>query len=355
MFYKYIIRPLLFLMEAENAHNVTAQWANRFTYSKRLSRFVRGLYNYQSMRLAQSFWGLTFRNPVGLAAGFDKNGRMVKAMENLGMGFTEVGSVTMRGAKGNKRPRVFRLPEDSALINRMGLNNNGVRAVVRSMEHSDIIPVGINIAKTHDNEIMGDDAIRDYQVSYREAQKIADYITVNISCPNTSDGRTFEDPAALKELLEALVGGGNREKPTLVKFSPDLSRDELDELIDICEHYNMDGYAACNTSAERGRLSTNSSNLEAIGKGGLSGKPIFKKSLATVKHIREIAGSEKPIIGIGGIRSFKSALQMLEAGADLLQVYTGFIYEGPALLKNINRGLNNYLKEHHLKSIEELK
>ncbi len=352
MFYKYLAKPLLFRMEAEKAHNFTSRIALRFTHSDRLSTIVRSLYNYQSVKLAQSFWGLTFRNPVGLAAGFDKNGRMVKAMENLGMGFTEVGSITARASEGNERPRAFRLPEDEALINRMGLNNRGARTVVRSMERSNIIPVGINIAKTHNASILGDAAIRDYQYSYSEAVKTADYITVNISCPNTSDGRTFEDAAALEELLSALLPLENRDVPTLIKFSPDLKEERLKKLIGICEWYQVDGYVACNTSSKRESLATSQDKLEKIGRGGLSGKPLHSKSLAIIAQIREM--SDKPIIGVGGIRSFKTALAMLRAGASLLQIYTGFVFEGPGLVKKINRCLDAHMKQHNLRSLRLL-
>lgn len=354
MFYKYLAKPLLFMMEAENAHDFTSKMGLRFTYNDKLSTAVRSLYSYQSVRLAQSFWGLTFRNPIGLAAGFDKNGRMVKGVENLGMGFTEIGSITARASQGNERPRAFRLPEDEALINRMGLNNNGARSVIRSMERSTIIPVGVNIAKTHDDSITGDAAIRDYAYSYSEAVKTADYITINISCPNTADGRTFEEPVALEALLMAIFNENERNVPTLVKFSPDLSPDQLGQLVSICEEFQIDGYAACNTSSNRDNLTTIKQKIEAIGRGGLSGKPIFEKSLSTIKQIREIIGPEKPIIGIGGIHSFESALQMLEAGANLLQIYTGFVYGGPGLVKQINKKLDRYLKDEGLASLREI-
>lgn len=354
MIYKFLIRPLLFKMEAEKAHDFTSAWARRFTRSDKLSTLVRGLYNYQSLNLAQSFWGLTFRNPIGLAAGFDKNGGMVKAMENLGMGFTEAGSITARASEGNERPRAFRLPKDKALINRMGLNNKGARTVVRSMERSNIIPVGVNIAKTHDPTITGDAAIRDYYRSYSEAIKTADYVSLNISCPNTSDRRTFEDPSALKYLLAALPAVDERKVPTLVKLSPDLANEQLKDLVHICEYYQIDGYVACNTSSFRKDLQTDLKKIEAIGSGGLSGKPIFGKSLATVEQIRTIIGPKKPIIGVGGIHSFETALKMLQAGANLLQVYTGLVYEGPGLVKKINRELSSYLKKHNLSSLKKL-
>ncbi len=354
MFYKHLVRPFLFKMDAEKAHDFTVRNALRFTYNDKLSTTVRSLYNFQSLKLVQSFWGLTFRNPVGLAAGFDKNGRLVKAVENLGMGFTEVGSITARASEGNEKPRAFRLPQDEAIINRMGLNNKGARTVARSMERSNIIPVGVNIAKTHDAAITGDEAVRDYEFSYSEAVKTADYINLNISCPNTSDGRTFEEPGALEELLAALPLGEEKSRPTLVKFSPDLSSGKLEYLIGICEDYDIDGYVACNTSSNRDNLKTDFQKPEQTGRGGLSGKPIFDKSMASVKQIREIIGPEKPVIGAGGIRSFETALKVLQAGANLLQIYTGLVYEGPGLVKKINKGLDKYLKDQNLTSISNL-
>lgn len=354
MLYKYLAKPLLFRMDAEQAHNFTARMALRCTYNDKLSSFVRGVYNYQHRSLAQSFWGLTFRNPVGLAAGFDKNGRLVKAVENAGLGFTEVGSITAHRSMGNERPRAFRLPKDDALINRMGLNNKGARTVVRSMERSTIIPVGINIAKTHDSTITGDDAIRDYLRSYNEAEKTADYITINISCPNTAEGKTFEHTEPLSDLLSALPRPEERTTPTLVKFSPDLSTDNLKALIDVCEYYQIDGYAACNTSSVREGLQTSTERLHTIGQGGLSGKPVFNKSINTIKQIRQTVRYEKPIIGIGGIHSLQTALQMLHAGANLLQIFTGFIYEGPGLVKKINKGLAKHMRTHNLSSLNEL-
>lgn len=354
MIYKYLLKPLLFSMEAEKAHDFAVNTALRLNAGERLRSAIRGIYSYQSLSLVQAFWGLTFRNPVGLAAGFDKNGRLVNAVENLGMGFTEVGSITAKASAGNEKPRAFRLSRDEAIINRMGLNNRGARTVVRSMQRSDIMPVGMSIAKTPDAQITGDGAVRDYQISYNEAVKTADYITINISCPNTSDGRTFEEPEALKDLLGVLPESDERNTPTLVKFSPDLTEERLSELLLICENYDIDGYAACNTSSARDNLKTDSSKLEAIGRGGLSGRPIFDESIAVIEQIRGRVGPEKPIIGMGGIRSFETALQMMKAGANLLQIYTGLVYEGPGLVKRINKGLDRYLKKRGLNSLNKL-
>jgi dihydroorotate dehydrogenase len=238
----------------------------------------------------------------------------------------------------------------------MGLNNEGAERIVNRLRDTDHAqPLGVNIAKTPDPAILGEDAINDYLFSYKEARKVADYITINISCPNTADGKTFEDPSALDELLSALLSENRTEPvPTLVKFSADLNRDELQELVEVCEALQIDGYAACNTSSSRENLLTGAARLKEIGDGGLSGIPIASQSLRIVKWLRSMIGDQKPIIGVGGIHSFETALHMLQAGANLLQVYTGLIYEGPALVKNINRELAAYMQENGLNTLKEI-
>jgi len=356
MLYKSFIKPLLFRLEAEQAHDLTHRLAEKASENSILQLLTRILYGFQSSRLKQNFWGLSFRNPIGLAAGFDKNGKIPEITEALGMGFTEVGSMTANACTGNPKPRSFRLPEDHALINRMGLNNDGVKTIVKRLKNKSLtIPLGVNIAKTHDPSIMGDDAIRDYQFSFREAQEIADYITINISCPNTKEGKTFENPAILDELLSALnIKADASMVPSLIKFSSDLSRKELVNLLDICEKHRIHGYVASNTSSDRSDLKTDPSVLTQIGPGGLSGPPVFEKSLQLVKWINRETNGQKPIIGVGGIDSFERALTMLKAGASLLQIYTGLIYEGPSLVKTINRKLSKYLKARQADSLLQL-
>lgn len=356
MFYKSLLKPLLFQVDAEKAHHTAHKVARRAAQSKLASRIIQSVYDYQSPLLEQTFWGHTFRNPVGLAAGFDKNGCLVEAMELLGMGFVEVGSITAQARSGNPKPRAFRLPRDQALINRMGLNNDGAQTVVKRLQNSDYtIPLGLNIAKTHDPGIMGADALDDYLFSYKQARKIADYITVNISCPNTAEGKTFEEPEVLDRLLTTLLNSSELETvPTLVKFSSDITPDTLRALVDICEAHGVEGYVACNTSSSRRNLKTDPERLEAIGAGGLSGAPLAAKSLRVVRWLREMVDERKLIIGVGGIRTFDSALAMLQAGANLLQIYTGLIYEGPGLVRQINRGLANHMRAQGLQSLKEL-
>ncbi|SMO80642.1 quinone-dependent dihydroorotate dehydrogenase [Fodinibius sediminis] len=356
MIYKSLVKPLLFQLDAERAHDLTHIFAQKASESRILRSLAKALYNYQSPGLCQNIWGLKFRNPLGLAAGFDKNGHIPEIMEALGFGFVEIGSITGNPSTGNPKPRLFRLPGDHALINRMGLNNDGAKTIVKRLKNKKLsIPLGINIAKTHDPTVMGDRAIRDYVHSFKEAQKIADYITVNISCPNTTEGKTFEDPAALDELLAALaIRNDARVIPTLVKFSSDLTKEQLMELLQVCEDHQIPGYVACNTSSARDNLQTSSDIVKDIGRGGLSGRPIAPKSVRIVRWISEATKGQKPVIGVGGVDSLATALDMMLAGADLLQVYSGLIYEGPGLIKSINRQLVRELKELNIDSIHQL-
>ncbi|NGP87866.1 quinone-dependent dihydroorotate dehydrogenase [Aliifodinibius halophilus] len=354
--YNSLVKPLLFQLDAEQAHTAIHKFAQTASRSSMLKALASVIYGYQSPMLNQQLWGLDFGNPMGLAAGFDKNGEIPEIMDAVGFGFVEIGSITGNPSTGNPKPRVFRLPKDHALINRMGLNNDGAKTIIKRLKNKQLsIPLGVNVAKTHDPNIMGDLAIRDYVHSFNEAKKVADYITVNISCPNTSEGKTFEDTAALDELLSALeIREDARLVPTLIKFSSDLTKQELLSLLEVCENHRVHGYVACNTSSGRDRLTTDAKILKKIGRGGLSGSPIAPKSIQVVEWISEATNGQKPIIGVGGIDSFDIALKMILAGADLLQVYTGLIYEGPGLIKSINRQLVQQMKELNISSIHQL-
>jgi dihydroorotate dehydrogenase len=356
MIYNSLVKPLLFQLKAERAHDLTHQFAQSACNSSLLRSLAKAIYNFQSPGLSQSFWGVEFRNPLGLAAGFDKNGQIPEIMQSIGFGFVEIGSITGNPSTGNPKPRMFRLPKDGALINRMGLNNDGAKTIVKRLQNKNVsIPLGINIAKTHDPKVLGDLAIRDYVHSFKEAKKIADYITVNISCPNTTEGKTFEDPAALEELLSALdIRDDARVVPTLVKVSSDLTHDQLMALLEVCEEHRVHGYVACNTSSERESLQTSAETVKKIGHGGLSGAPIASKSIRMIQWISEATKAQKPIIGVGGIDSLATALKMILAGADLLQIYSGLIYQGPGLIKAINQQLAGQLKELNIDSIHQL-
>ncbi|MEX2600197.1 MAG: quinone-dependent dihydroorotate dehydrogenase [Balneolaceae bacterium] len=355
--YKQVVRPLLFRLPADSIHESTVTWSSKASRSPLLRSAAKGIYHYQHPSLEQKILGLHFRNPVGLAAGFDKNGTLLPIMESLGIGFVEVGSITAEPSSGNPRPRSFRLKKDCSLINRMGLNNDGAATIMKRLENlKSEIPIGVNIAKTHNPDIVGEKALEDYRESYRLAKERADYITVNISCPNTREGKTFEDPENLNRLLERITSGEDATSPPLfVKLSADLSRSQLKELIDVCSSHSVNGYVATNTSTVREGLSTPADTLERIGKGGLSGRAIRAKSTDVIRHIFELTNGNRPIIGVGGIFSAEDALEKIEAGADLIQVYTGLIYEGPALIRKINRGLAEYLEKKGLDHLYQIR
>ncbi|MCP9292241.1 quinone-dependent dihydroorotate dehydrogenase [Gracilimonas sediminicola] len=340
MIYKKLLKPLLFKTDAEKAHDWALSIASKTNNSPLLQTLAASLYNETRTELEQELFGLTFPNPIGLAAGFDKNGTTPRAMQALGFGFVEVGSITAQPSDGNPRPRAFRLPKDHSLINRMGLNNEGADAITKRLSSLNLdIPLGVNIAKTNDASIHGDAALQDYLYSYEKAQPVADYITINISCPNTGEGKTFEDPEALRDLLATLEPGKEGQKPSLVKFTVDIERESLENLVGICEDFGVAGYVATNTSSVRDQLATGEDVLNRIGNGGLSGRAIQQRSTQVVQWLAEITQNEKPIIGVGGIDSPRAAIEKIEAGASLIQIYTGLVYEGPGLVKRIKRQL----------------
>jgi len=339
--YKSLIKPLLFSLDPETAHGITVETGVSASFLRPIFKSFQADFLESA---AFSYKNLQFKNRIGLAAGFDKNARYYPLMQQLGFGFLEIGSVTARGSKGNTKPRLFRLPQDEALINRMGLNNDGVEKIVSRLEEAKReIPFGVNIAKTHSPLIMGEYAILDYVESFAASQFTADYVTINISCPNTEEGKTFEDPETLNNLLYQINLVRKTDKPLLVKFSSDSDEILLKELTDICLNHKIDGFICSNTSSNRASLKTEIQELASIGKGGLSGKPVKKASIKNVERVRTFAPNSL-IIGVGGISSGEDAVDYLKAGADLIQVYTGLIYEGPGLVKNIQAKLIEYYK-----------
>lgn len=351
--YKLLVRPLLFRLTSDYAHEVTIKLASSFSKNRWLLNTIEPFMSFKDPVLEQKIFGLTFSNPVGLAAGFDKNATTLPLMEKIGFGFVEVGSITANPSTGNPKPRSFRLPKDFSLVNRLGLNNDGAQTISRRFKKYNLsIPVGINIAKTHNPEITGELALDDYRKSFQLVKDTADYITLNISCPNTTEGKTFEDPDALNSLLNVLEIGKDASLPAvLIKLSADLDDSMLNELLSVSENHAVDGYVAVNTSSRRDNLRTSDKEIERIGKGGLSGKAICDKSTKIIKKINSFTKGEKIIIGVGGIFSSKDAIEKLKAGADLLQIYTGLVYEGPGLAKKINREIAAYLKEQNLTHI----
>jgi dihydroorotate dehydrogenase len=355
--YKSIVRPFLFRFPSDVVHESTVKWASKASESGSLLKLAHFMYNYQSSLLKQEILGLTFRNPVGLAAGFDKNGTLAPVIESIGFGFVEIGSITAEACSGNPKPRSFRLAKDQSVINRMGLNNDGAATVCKRLKKLNLsIPLGVNIAKTHNPDITGEDALEDYELSFRTSKEVADYITINISCPNTREGKTFEDPETLTRLLNKLqISSDSTNPPVFIKFSVDLDKTQLLELIEVTRKFSVNGYVAVNTSSKRNGLQTSDRRLESIGKGGLSGRAIKEKSNRVIQDIYEATHGEKPIIGVGGISCAEDAIEKFQAGADLLQVYTGLIYEGPSLVKKINKGIVNYLQKNGLDHIYQIR
>lgn len=355
--YKPLLRPILFRFKSDIVHEFTVKWASKASESGTARSIAHLLYDYQSPKLKQEILGLTFRNPVGLAAGFDKNGTLSPIIEALGFGYTEIGSITAEANIGNPKPRSFRLARDLSIINRMGLNNDGSATICKRLKNLNLsIPLGVNIAKTHNPAITGEDALHDYQQSFLLAKEVADYITLNISCPNTREGKTFEDPETLARLLDFLqIGNDSSIPPVFVKFSVDIDKTKLLELIDVTRRYSVSGYVAVNTSNRRDNLQSSDRRLSKIGKGGLSGKAITQRSNEVIRQIFEVTRGEKPIIGVGGIFSATDAIDKIKSGADLIQVYTGLVYEGPSLVKKINKGIEKYMSENEIEHIYQIR
>jgi len=349
--YKKIFRGLLFRDDAEQAHTEVADFGQSIQENLLLAKLMEKTFRYDDERLKTNVLGLDFANPVGMAAGFDKNAELIELCYCLGFGFTEIGSVTSEGGLGNDKPRLFRLLEDEAIINRMGLNNDGVEQIAfRLSQINRKFPLGVNIAKTHNPKIMEDKAIEDMVTAYRAVQEHADYVTANVSCPNTKEGKTFEDPQALKELLQEF--SRYKTKPLVVKLSPDRTFQEIEKIISVSEDSDVNGYVIGNTSTTREGLGTSSEEIERIGMGGLSGQPIRERSTELVALIYKL--TDKPIIGVGGVNSAEVAMEKIRAGASLVQLYTGLIYEGPGLIKRINQGIVAQMELEGYKSIQDM-
>lgn len=332
----------MFRLDPEKAHYKTVslfRTALALPFGKSI---IKGLYNYQSPKLERKLFGLTFKNPVGLAAGFDKDGKFYKEMSHLGFGFIEIGTVTPLPQDGNPKPRLFRLKEDEGLINRMGFNNDGVDAMVERIKKykpADVI-LGGNIGK---NKVTpNSEAINDYVICFEKLFDHVDYFVVNVSSPNTPGLRDLQDKGPLTAILSKLMSLNTAKetpKPILLKIAPDLTDSQLDDIIDIVAETKIDGVIATNTTISRANLKTSQSKIDEIGNGGLSGAPVKSRSTEVIAYLYEKSNGAFPIIGVGGIDSAKAAKEKLDAGASLIQVYSGFVYQGPSLVKAINKGL----------------
>ena len=339
--YKLLIRPLLFLFPAEQAHKITMGALRVLRHIPGARTLVRMCFCRRSKSLETELFGIKFPNPVGIAAGLDKNGEFYNDLANFGFGFIEIGALTPEPQPGNPSPRLFRLPKDQALINRMGINNNGAKAALRQLKSKPArIIVAANISKNSDtpNEL----AYKDYCRSLALLYDFVDFFVLNVSCPNVKNLQQIQGNQMLSQVIESVIEVrryNETSRPILLKISPDLEQSQLDEIIHLCLINGIDGIVATNTTRSRDNLKTPGKTVAAIGEGGLSGAPLFEKALATVKYIREKSNGLLPIIASGGIMTPSQASRMLEAGASLVEVYTGFIYEGPSFAKRIIRHL----------------
>ncbi len=340
--YKFLLKPFLFLLSPEKAHYFTL-FMLRLTLSiPGLSALFRAQYRVQDPRLRRKVLGLTFENPVGLAAGFDKDGKYFRDMASLGFGFIELGTVTPKGQVGNPQPRLFRLPADEALINRMGFNNEGVEALVSRLQtqRPEGLIIGGNIGK---NKVTpNESATDDYVACFEALFPHVDYFVVNVSSPNTPNLRALQDKGPLTQLLSTLQDLNHQKsapKPILLKIAPDLTDGQLDDILEIVQETKIAGIIATNTTISRADLRESPQRIEAIGNGGLSGQPVKQRSTEVIRYLSKRSNGKFTIIGVGGIQTAADAIEKLEAGADLVQIYTGLIYEGPALVKNINKAI----------------
>lgn len=334
--YKSFIRPLLFKFDPEEVHHFTFSFLKFIHQIPLVPHLMRRLFVLEDERLEREVFGLRFKNPVGLAAGFDKDAKLYRELSDLGFGFIEIGTLTPEAQPGNPKKRLFRLREDKAIINRMGFNNEGARAAAKRLRKNKNILIGGNIGKN--KATPNADAIRDYEVCFEELYEAVDYFVVNVSSPNTPNLRELQDKEPLTRLLESLQirnAAKPKQRPILLKIAPDLTDEQLLDIIEIVKTTGIAGVIATNTTLSRTHLK--SENQKET--GGLSGKPLRNRSTEVIRFLSEKSGNAFPIIGVGGIHSPEDAVEKLHAGASLIQVYTGFIYEGPGLVKRINRHL----------------
>ncbi|MGY3795084.1 quinone-dependent dihydroorotate dehydrogenase [Aquimarina sp. 433] len=339
--YKTLIRPILFQFDPEKVHYFTFSLIKFISRLPFVSSLIRSRYFVKGIGLHREIFGLTFKNPVGLAAGFDKNAVLYNELANFGFGFIEIGTVTPRGQVGNPKKRLFRLKEDKGIINRMGFNNEGLEAAITQLKkNKGKLIIGGNIGKNTDTA--PEDYTKDYLQCFEALHPYVDYFVLNVSCPNVSSHAKLNDKDYLVELIEAVQKKNktfDSQKPIVLKIAPDLNTNQLDEIVELVQETKLDGVIASNTSVSREGLKVSQTRLEEIGNGGLSGQPIKDKSTAVIKYLSDKSNRSFPIIGVGGIHNANDAIEKMEAGASLVQIYTGFIYEGPKLIRDINKAV----------------
>jgi len=339
MVYRSLVRPLLFRLPAETAHELALHSLSLLPASLIKKRV-------DDSALSIKRFGLTFPNPIGLAAGFDKNGIALQPLAALGFGFIEAGTVTYHPQPGNPRPRLFRLSEDQALINRAGFNNEGAAAFARRVAgHRPDCVLGVSIGKSKITPL--ENATEDYLASFELVYDVADYIAINVSSPNTPQLRELQQSQQLETLLSALQARRQqlqKQVPLLVKLSPDLERRDLESIVAVIERLKIDGIVATNTTVSRDNLRTDAARVAACGEGGLSGRPLRDRATRMIAELYELTGGRIPLIGVGGIFTAEDAWEKIAAGASLVQLYTGFIYQGPRIAQEINEGLAKILE-----------
>lgn len=339
--YKHLIRPILFRFNPETAHNLTFSALSILRHIPFARSIMRAVYKRESPSLEKEVFGLKFPNPVGLAGGLDKNGEYYNDMANFGFGFVEIGSLTPLPQDGNAKPRCFRVPQDKAIINRFGINNKGVKNAVEHLkkERPNVI-VAANISKNTTS--INEDAAKDYESAFALLYDFVDMFVVNVSCPNVVGLTSLQDISFLSEIVDRLLNLRmyyDNYRPILLKVSPDLSKEQIDDIVEYCLRSGIDGIVAGNTTRSRDGLTISKEEIEKIGNGGMSGAPVHKKNLELVRYIHSKTEGKLPIIGVGGIMSEENAKAMIDAGASLVEIYSGFIYEGPSLIKRIIRYL----------------
>lgn len=336
--YKSIIRPILFSFDPEAVHHFTFKYIKFVSKIPFVSSILKSTYVIEDKKLEQKLFGLTFKNPVGLAAGFDKDAKLYNELAQFGFGFIEIGTLTPKPQDGNPKQRLFRLKSDNAIINRMGFNNGGVEEAVERLKANKGVLIGGNIGK---NKVTpNEEAVEDYKICFHALYDYVDYFVVNVSSPNTPNLRALQDKEPLTALLKTLMDENAtkpKQKPILLKIAPDLTNDQLLDIIDIVATTKIAGVIATNTTIERDHLSSDISLVNET--GGLSGKPLTHRSTEVIRFLSEKSNKAFPIIGVGGIFTAQDAIDKINAGADLVQVYTGFIYEGPKLIKDINKAI----------------
>ncbi|MBU0457252.1 MAG: quinone-dependent dihydroorotate dehydrogenase [Nanoarchaeota archaeon] len=352
--YQKLIRPVFFKIDPERVHNMILFYGKllgKFYLTKNILRFM---FNYQNDKLKQKIHGIEFSNPIGLAAGFDKDAQLMNILPSIGFGYEEIGTITAKSCTGNPKPRLWRMPKYKSIVVNYGLKNLGCKAIAKRLKGRQFdFPLGINIAKTNSKETVDREAgIKDYVDGFSMMEPFADYITINISCPNAYGGQPFSDSESLNGLLHK-IDEIKISKPIFLKLSPDLPIEEVDKIIAVCDRHNIQGFVISNLVKNRSKTYIPAKEFSKIGEGGLSGKVVYDFSNELISHVYKKTKGRYIIIGCGGIFTAEDAYEKIKRGASLLQLITGLIYEGPGVIKEINKGIVELLEKDGFTNISE--